>query len=175
MAVVGMMQVPLDEVVRMVTVGYGLVTAARTVLVGRVVRATGVCRAARGHVRAADRDRALVDVVAVDAVKVAVVQVVGVPVMGDCGVSTPGAVLVRMVGVGSVLSHASSSSCSVAGASVCPSRSQAKSRAAPASERWFCQGGEGQVSAIDAHPRRDASRTAGARRQPMRRDRFALG
>jgi len=80
-AAVGMMQVTVDEIVQVVSVGDRLMTASGAVLVGPVVRAAGVRgRAARG-VRAAHGDRALVHVVAVGAVKVAVMKVIGVPVV----------------------------------------------------------------------------------------------
>jgi hypothetical protein len=56
---VKVMQVTADEMVRVVAVWHGLVSAGRAVLVSRLVRGAAVTRGAAIGVRAIDRDGAL--------------------------------------------------------------------------------------------------------------------
>ena len=81
---VGVMQVAVDEVVDMVSVGDRFVTTG--------VGAALVCGGAVGWVGGADFERVLIDVVVVDVMEVAVVEVVDVARMLDCGVSAAFAV-----------------------------------------------------------------------------------
>ena len=74
---VRVMQVAVDEVVGVVAVRNGLVTAGRAVDVRDVVAAAGVRRRAGIRVGRAHCDDVLVDVRLVQVVQVAVVQVVG--------------------------------------------------------------------------------------------------
>jgi hypothetical protein len=94
MIAVGMMQVPLDQKVDVVAMRDGLVPAAGAVLVA----ALDVRRAA-GRIRRADRDRMLVDVIAVHVMQVAVVQIVDMTLVADRRVPAARAMLVRVVGV----------------------------------------------------------------------------
>jgi len=104
-----MMQMATDEVVDVVAVGDGFVTAFRTVLVGRIVAAARVAwRAGRGVLRI-DRDGAFVDVTVVNVMKMAVVEVVGVTVVAHPRVPAAGAVLVDVVFVGGMVAHWNSS------------------------------------------------------------------
>jgi hypothetical protein len=99
-AVVRRVPVPPVDVVDMVVVRDGLVTAAVAVLVVGVVLGLGVTRAG-----------ALVVVALVLGVRVPVVQVVGVVVVPDGGVAAAAAVLVVVLLVGAVVGdgHAGSS------------------------------------------------------------------
>jgi hypothetical protein len=81
MVPVRMMQVSADEIVRVVPMRDGIVTAAGPVPVGHIVPPARVGRGATRRVPAPDADRALVDVVAVKAVEVPVVQIVRVPLV----------------------------------------------------------------------------------------------
>lgn len=100
MAVVGVVQVSVDEVTDVVAVGHGFVTAAGSVyVVGRMAAALVVGGACVGVFRR-DLDAMLVDVVTVRMMKVAIVEVVDVPVVPHAGVT---AVLIVLVGVVLVL------------------------------------------------------------------------
>jgi len=90
----GVMQVPVDQVVDVVTVGNGLVTAAGTVLVIGIVAAAHVARGTVVGVRLVDLDAALVHVIAVRPVQVAIVQVADVVAVLDRSVAALGAVIV---------------------------------------------------------------------------------
>jgi hypothetical protein len=102
--VVLMMQVTVDEVVRVVAVRDRFVSAGRTVLVIRGVLGRVVGRAGGGVLRV-DRECVVVDVVTVHVVQVAIVEVVGVAIVLDGGVATVRpvdvcVVTVRLVRVG---------------------------------------------------------------------------
>lgn len=105
MIAVGMVQVSVHQVVRVVTVGDRLMTAAGSVLVPLVVRAAIVGRRAAARVGGAYRQRVLIHVVPVDVVQMAVVQVVRVPVMLDGGMAAARAVLMGVVRVGFTVAH----------------------------------------------------------------------
>ncbi len=101
---VGVMQVPVHQIVDVIAVGDRLVSASGAVLVAIVVRAARVIgRAVRG-VGAADRQLVLVDVVRVRMVQVPIVQVVGMTVVADRHVATAFAMRVR-VPVVSIAGH----------------------------------------------------------------------
>lgn len=89
---VRMVQVALDEVVHVVTVGHGFVAAARAVLVVGGVALAVVRRSARFGILRADLDRMLVIVALVGVMEVAVVQIVDVTVVFDGSVPAAGAV-----------------------------------------------------------------------------------
>lgn len=91
---VGVVQVPVHEVVHVVAMWHGLVSAAGAVHVTRVVRAAVVVGCALIRVLRADRQHMLVDVVTVGVMQVAIVQVVHVPVVLQRGVAAAGTVLV---------------------------------------------------------------------------------
>lgn len=102
--IVGVVQVRCDEVVGVIAMGDGLVTARRAVRVRGVVTIAGVILTALGIERG---EHVLVDVVAVSAVEMAVVKVIDVVVMLDRGVAAIGSVNVRVVGMRAVF-HAAS-------------------------------------------------------------------
>jgi hypothetical protein len=88
MLLVGMVQVAVDQIVDMVAVRDRLVTAARAVLVGRLVAVAVVIGGAWRRVGIADLDHVLLDVIAMGVMEVAVVQVVDVARMYHAGVTT---------------------------------------------------------------------------------------
>ena len=102
---VRMMEMPIDEVIYVVAVRHGRVTAVRAVHVAGRVSVAGVVWRAAGRVRGIDCDRALVDVIAVNHVEMAVVKVVDVAVVLDATVAAVRAVDVVVLGVNLVLAH----------------------------------------------------------------------
>ena len=96
------MQVALHQIVGMVTVRHGIVAAAGSMLVPRVVTAAGVrCRAACG-VRTGHVERVLVDMAFVHVMQMAVMQVVDMSSVLDLRMRTVGTMLVRMLVVNGV-------------------------------------------------------------------------
>ncbi len=87
MAVVRVVEVAVDQVVDVVTVGHGLVSAALAMPVAGIVRAAGVIRRALRRVRAPDRETVFVHVVGVRMVQVAIVQVVRMTIVTHGGVA----------------------------------------------------------------------------------------
>ena len=96
MAVVRMVQVAGDQVIRVFAVRDGLVPAAGAVNVAGRVTVADVVRGTLRRVMGADGKGMLVDVVAVHVVKVAVVQKVDVPLVADGSVAATGPVNVGM-------------------------------------------------------------------------------
>lgn len=84
---VRVMQVAFDEVVDVVAVRHGLVPAARTVHVARLVRIARVPGRAARRIRSPDGDGVLADVVAVHVMEMAVVKVVDVSFVAHRGVA----------------------------------------------------------------------------------------
>jgi len=95
----GVMQVASDQVVDVVAMGHGLVTAALAVDMLRLVRRAVVTGPAIVGVVAVDLEVVLVHVITMEVVQVAVVDVVRVPGVNDGRVSTVGTVDVFAVGV----------------------------------------------------------------------------
>jgi hypothetical protein len=95
----GMMQVAIDEVIDVVPVGDGLVTATRTVVVRPLVRAARVRRRAGACVAATDADAVFLNAAAIGMMQVPVVQIVDVAFVKHRGMTAIRAVLMRMVGV----------------------------------------------------------------------------
>jgi hypothetical protein len=104
-AAMRMVQMLGHQEVGVVTVRNGFVTASASVAVAGIVRLAGVRRRAAGRVGPGDRQRVLVDVIAVDAVEVPIVDVVGVPVVLDADVAALRAMGVRVVRVDLVFAH----------------------------------------------------------------------
>jgi hypothetical protein len=103
---VRVMEVAVDDVVGVVTVRDGVVTARRAVdVVLLVARAGAVLRSAAGGVLSVDRERVLVDVVAVCMMEMTVVQEVLVPVVLDLLVAAVSAVLMVVSFVRLVIRH----------------------------------------------------------------------
>jgi len=92
-----MVQVTRDEIVRVVPVRHGLMTAVGSVSVGSVVSVTIVTIGAIGWILGAHLKGVLVDMSLVRRVKMSVVQVVGVAIVFDRRVAAPCAVLMRMI------------------------------------------------------------------------------
>lgn len=91
-ATVRVMQVPIDDVIGVITMGDGIVSAPRAAAMGLVVPAALVIgRACRG-IRAAHVDSVFFHLRAVLMVKVSVVKIVLVPVVSDPSVAAVGAV-----------------------------------------------------------------------------------
>lgn len=94
---VRMVQVPLHEVVRVISVRDRLMAAVRAMLVGLVVTSASVLRRAAGRVGRRHFQTMLLDSPGAGVVHMAVMQVVGMPVMLDRLVPALGTVLMRMV------------------------------------------------------------------------------
>jgi hypothetical protein len=104
-APVGMVEVPVDEIVCVITVrDAGMATAGGVEVAGRVALAR-MARRAAGGVRRIDSDRALINVVAVHHVEMAVVEIVDVAAVLHREVAAVGAVGVVVRGVLGVLCH----------------------------------------------------------------------
>jgi hypothetical protein len=88
------MQMPVHQIIDMVTVRDGFVSAARTVLV-----AAFDLRRAAGRIRGIDRDHMLVDMIAVHVVQMTIVQIVEMALVADCGMAAIRTMLVGMVRV----------------------------------------------------------------------------
>lgn len=92
MAVVRVVEVALDQVITVIAVRHARMSAAGAVdMIGGVAGAAVVRRALR-RVGRVDRDRVLVDVIAVDAVQVSIVEIVDVAGVLDREVAAVGAV-----------------------------------------------------------------------------------
>lgn len=100
---VRVMEMSVDQIVDMVAVRYGFVSAAGTVPVVLVVSAAGVIGRAAAGIAIAHLDGVLVDVIAVGVMEMAVVQVVDVVTVPDRGMAARRAMLVRVVGVNLVI------------------------------------------------------------------------
>lgn len=99
---VGPMQSPVDEVINVVAMWNGFVSAALAMCMRGIARGgTGVAR----WVRFINRDYVLVDMVLVMVVQMTVVDVVDVIGVADGYVSATGSVLMRMVALMDVVGH----------------------------------------------------------------------
>jgi hypothetical protein len=97
--VVRMMQVSVDEVVHVIAMGHGRVTASDAVHVRRIVPTAPVRRRAGRGIGVGDIEAMLLDHGPILMVQMPVVQIVDVPVVQDPGVPATRAVGVRMIGV----------------------------------------------------------------------------
>ena len=84
---VRVVQVTVNQVVGVVSVGDGFVPALRAMPVSGMVSVTGMLRRARGRITGIDLQAVFIDVIAVRGVQVAVVHKVGVVAMFDGGVT----------------------------------------------------------------------------------------
>ena len=89
---VGMVQVPVHQIVEMVAMRDRLVPAAGAVLMGTLHFRRAACRIGR-----IDADHVLVDVIAMHVMQMAVMQIVDVAFMAECQVTAVRAVLMGMV------------------------------------------------------------------------------
>jgi hypothetical protein len=97
MVAVRVMKMAVDQVIDMIAMRYGLVSAARAVDVTRIV-ATAAWRTLVRIIRI-DLDLVFVYMIAMRMVQMAIVQIVDVVAMRDCGVSAARAMLMLMVSV----------------------------------------------------------------------------
>jgi hypothetical protein len=88
----GMVQFSVDNIVNMVTMGNGFVTASGTVLVGAAIVLGRTC----GGIGCVYRDYVFVDMAFVRMVNVPVVEVVGVALVLDGSMPATRSVLMRM-------------------------------------------------------------------------------
>ena len=96
---VRMVQVAVDQVVDVITVGHRLVSAARAVPMAGLVATTTMLGCTGGRIAFGHRDGVLVDMIAVNMMKVPVVEVVDVAVVKHGGMSATWAVLMVVGGV----------------------------------------------------------------------------
>jgi hypothetical protein len=89
-----MMQPSAHEVIDVITMGHGFVSAGRPML----VRTAGLRRALHG-IGGVDRDGVLIDMILVRVMEVAVVEIIDVALMADRRVPTVGSMLVGVVGM----------------------------------------------------------------------------
>ena len=87
MPFVEMMEMPVDEIIEMIAMGNGFVTASLSMLVVGPVAAAGVVRCATSGIGGTDLDAVLVDMIGVGVVEMSIMKVVDVTVVTDCGVS----------------------------------------------------------------------------------------
>lgn len=97
--VVRMMQVSVDEVVDVIAMRHGRVTASDTMHMRSIVPTAPVRRRAGGGIGVGDVEAVLLDHGPVLMVQMPFVQIVDVPVVQDRGVPATRAVGVRMIGV----------------------------------------------------------------------------
>src|ERR1700751_3769624 len=97
MVAVRVMKMAVDQVIDMIAMRYGLVSAARAVDVTRIV-ATAAWRTLVRIIRI-DLALGFVYTIAMRMVQMAIVQIVDVVAMRDCGVSAARAMLMLMVSV----------------------------------------------------------------------------
>jgi hypothetical protein len=98
MIAVGMMQAPIDQVIRVIAVRHGFMPAARTVDMLAVVPAR--CRLAAVRVGGVHRQGVLVVMSFMRVMQMAVMEEIDMPVVFDGGVAAAGAVLVLVIRVG---------------------------------------------------------------------------
>ena len=84
---VGMMEVSVDEVIDMISMGNGFVSASLSMLVFGAMRAAGMARRAIGRIGGTDLDAVLVDMIGMRVVEMSIMKVVDVTVVTDCGMS----------------------------------------------------------------------------------------
>lgn len=94
---VRMMQVPVDEVVHMITVRHRLVPAAGAVLVPGLVLHGGLAGRAAVRVLSVDGDPMLIDVTLVRVVEMPVMQIIGVACVANGDMAAVAPVLMIMV------------------------------------------------------------------------------
>jgi hypothetical protein len=94
-----MVQVPIHEIVDMIAMRHGLVSAAGTMDMARLMAGTAVIRRAGVWVRFRHLDHMLVHMVAMRMVQMAIMQIVDMVAVPQGGVAATGAMRVAMVGV----------------------------------------------------------------------------
>lgn len=97
MTAVGMVQVPIHQVIDMVAMGHGLMAAIGAMLVGRFVTAALVRRGATLGVVSIYGQGVLFDLAIFLMVEVAIMQVIDMALVNDGGVSAGGTMLVVVI------------------------------------------------------------------------------
>ena len=103
MIAVRMVQVSVDEVVGVIPMRNGFVTAARSVPMSRIVSATAVLGGAPIRIRFAYFDYMLVDVIFMRMMEMTVVKIVDVAVVPNRDMTALGSVDMRMIGVNNMI------------------------------------------------------------------------
>jgi hypothetical protein len=97
------MEMAIHEIVDVIAMGHCFVTTVFAMLVGFLVARATVVRRTFVRIRRCHLNAVIVDVVAVNMMKVAIMQVIGVVIVFHCRMTTTGAMLVvmgsRMLGV----------------------------------------------------------------------------
>lgn len=93
------------QVIRVVAVGHGFVSAVGTVDMGHLVAVAGMAGGTLIRVGGGDGQDVLVEVVAVGGVQVAVVKIVDVVLMFDCGVAAVFSMDMGVIAVNLVVGH----------------------------------------------------------------------
>lgn len=96
MACVRVMEVPVDEIVDVIAMRDGFMTAASAMPVSGVVAGAGVARRAGSRIGAAHFDHVLIDMIAVRLMQVAVVKIVYVIAVLDGDMATARSVNMRV-------------------------------------------------------------------------------
>ncbi len=99
MSFVEVVEVAIDEVIDMVTVGDGFVTAAGAVNMVSGMAGAGVAAGAGGGIGGGDFESVLVEVAFMGMVEVTIVKVIDVAVVNDGGVAAAGAMHMGVIGV----------------------------------------------------------------------------
>ncbi len=99
MIAVRMMQVTVYQIIRVVAMWNGFVTAALSVDMARLVAAAVVLRCTRVGVRGVDGQHMFVNMIAVRMMQMPVVQVIRVPIMFHRRMAAASAVLMVMIGM----------------------------------------------------------------------------
>jgi hypothetical protein len=99
------MEMAIDEIVDVIAVRHGRVAAAFAVNVTGAMSVARVTRGAQRRIGGVDRDRTLVDVIAVRGVKMPVVHVVDVVVVANGDMTAAVAVDMRVVDMGKMSNH----------------------------------------------------------------------
>lgn len=107
MSFVEVVEVAIDEIVDVVAMGHGFVSAARAVDMVSGVAGAGMAAGAGGGIGGGDFEGVFIEVAFVRMVEVAIVKIVDVTIVKNGGVAAAGAVDVRVVGV-NVMFHGES-------------------------------------------------------------------
>jgi hypothetical protein len=99
MVTVRVMQMTLDQVVRVVAVGDSLVATTGPMTVRSVVSAAAVIGRTTVWIRRAYRKRVLVHMILVGVMQMSIMQIVDMAIVTNGGVAAAGSVLVRVIGV----------------------------------------------------------------------------
>lgn len=97
MVAMGMMQVPINQVIDMVAMRNLLMPASRPMDMALIVPGTNVPRRTLGRIRGTDLQHMLIDMPAVDVMQMSIMQIIGMTVVVDGQMTTARAMLVAMI------------------------------------------------------------------------------